>query len=124
MALPLCPVWGGEDGEREGGESIGYSNSESGVIPPWNLTAKYLNLPLHWARCALPIVLKLGVLKYFFMFFTIVPLPSRYFLPLLLHHSMVLHRDFPGTLWPDYDTVTPARLFLPSERVYFLFYLY
>ena len=101
-----------------------FGGRESGVIPPWNLTAKYLNLPLHCARCALPVDLKIGVIKYFFMLFTMVSLPSRHFLPLPLHHSMVLHRGSQTPFWPDYDTVTPARLFLPSKRDYFPSYVY
>jgi len=92
---------------------------ESGVIPPWNLTTKCLNLPPHCARCDLLTDLKLGVLEYFFMIFTMVPLPSRHFLPLPLHHDLVLHRDSQAPFWPDYVTVVPARLFLPRQLIFY-----
>jgi hypothetical protein len=58
------------------------------------------------------------------MLFPMVPVASRHFLPLPLHHGLVLHRDFQAPFGPDYDTVVLLRPFLPSERVYFPFYLY
>jgi hypothetical protein len=100
------------------------SVSESGVSPPWTLTTKSLNLPPHCASCTLPINLELGRLGYFYMLFTVVPLFSRHFLPLPLHHDLVLHRDSQAPFGPDYDIGVPACPFLISKRVYFTFYLY
>ena len=53
-----------------------------------------------------------------------VPVLSRHFLPLPLHHELVLHRDFQAPFWPDYDTVVPLRLFLPCGCVYFPSYIH